>query len=250
MRDGEDMNAKKIGRRKFIKGASSAVLGLAAAPFWNVNGFAASAEGSGTTQFRTLGRTGLKVTAVSMGVMNCSDPAVLRRAFDLGVNFYDTANSYMAGRNEELVGKVFRGKRDKVLIQTKIRFHNSEKENRGSLETSLRRLQTDYVDVLLAHNLKNPQEVSDPALVEFLRMMKKEGKARFTGFSSHSYMASLLREAAKSNFHDVALVSYNFTHSSELKEAVASAAKSGIGIVAMKTQAGGYEAKDLSLIHI
>jgi uncharacterized protein len=236
------MNSKKIGRRKFIKGASSAVLGLAAAPFWNAN---LSFAEVGARQYRTLGKTGLKVTAVSMGVMNCSDPAVLRRALDLGINFYDTANSYMAGRNEELVGKVFRGKRDKVLIETKIHFHSSEKENRRSLETSLRRLQTDYVDVLLAHNLKSPHEVSNPALIEFLRMMKKEGKARFTGFSSHSDMASLLTEAAKSNSHDVALVSYNFTHSSKLKEAVASAAKSGIGVVAMKTQAGGYKAKDM-----
>jgi predicted aldo/keto reductase-like oxidoreductase len=71
--------------------------------------------------------------------------------------------------------------------------------------------------------------------------MKKEGKIRFTGFSSHSHMAALLREAAKSNYHDVALVSYNFTHSKDLKEAVAMAAQSGIGIVAMKTQAGGYK---------
>jgi predicted aldo/keto reductase-like oxidoreductase len=71
--------------------------------------------------------------------------------------------------------------------------------------------------------------------------MKKEGKVRFTGFSSHRNMALLLREAAKSNFHDVALVSYNFTHSKDLKEAVVLAAKSGIGIVAMKTQAGGYK---------
>jgi len=75
--------------------------------------------------------------------------------------------------------------------------------------------------------------------------MKKEGKARFTGFSSHSDMASLLKEAAKAHFHDVALVSYNFTHSNQLKEAVASAANSGIGVVAMKTQAGGYKAKDM-----
>jgi predicted aldo/keto reductase-like oxidoreductase len=75
--------------------------------------------------------------------------------------------------------------------------------------------------------------------------MKKEGKARFTGFSSHTDMAPLLREAAKTKLHDVALVSYNFTHSDELKEAVASAAKSGIGIVAMKTQAGGYKKEDM-----
>ncbi len=144
--------------------------------------------------------------------MNCSDPAVLHRAFDLGINFYDTANAYMAGRNEEMVGKVFRGKRDKVLIQTKFRVNATEKENRQSVETSLRRLQTDYVDVLLAHSLKKPDEVSNPALIEFLQAMKKEGKARFTGFSSHTDMAPLLREAAKSNLHDVALVSYNFTH--------------------------------------
>jgi aryl-alcohol dehydrogenase-like predicted oxidoreductase len=71
--------------------------------------------------------------------------------------------------------------------------------------------------------------------------MKKEGKARFTGFSAHSNMASVLREAAKGNYHDVALVSYNFTHSKDLKEAVALATKSGIGIVAMKTLAGGYK---------
>jgi len=239
------MSLKKMGRRKFIKGASSAVLGLAAAPLCKVNLSFADTEKTGAVQYRTLGKTGLKVTAVSMGVMNCSDPAVVHRAFDLGINFYDTAHVYMGGRNEEMVGKVFRGRRDKVLIQTKILFKTTEKENRQIVETSLRRLQTDYVDVLLAHALKTPDELSNPTLIEFLQTMKKEGKARFTGFSSHTGMAPLLREAAKSNFHDVALVSYNFTHSSELKEAVASAARSGIGVVAMKTQAGGYEAKDM-----
>jgi uncharacterized protein len=243
--EGDVMSSRKVGRRKFIQKASSAVLGLAAAPFLNANPTFADTEKTVTPEYRTLGTTGLKVTAISMGVMNCSDPAVLRRAFDLGVNFYDTANSYMAGKNEEMVGKVFHGKRDKVLIQTKIRFHPTEKENRESLETSLRRLQTDHVDVLLAHSLKTPKEVSDPRLIEFLQKVKKEGKARFTGFSSHSNMASLLNEAAKAHEHDVALVSYNFTHSKDLKDAVASAAKSGIGVVAMKTQAGGYKAKDM-----
>ncbi len=239
------MSSRKIGRRKFIKGASSAVLGLATAPFWNANLTFAETEKAGTPQFRTLGKTGLKVTAVSMGVMNCTDPAVLRRASDLGINFFDTAHGYMGGRNEEMVGKVFRGKRDKVVIQTKIHVHGKEKENRQSVETSLRRLQTDHVDVLLAHSLTKPDEVSNPMITEFLQAMKKEGKARFTGFSSHSQMAALLREAAKANVHDVALVSYNFTHSDDLKEAVALASKSGIGIVAMKTQAGGYKRKDM-----
>lgn len=242
---GDPMIYKKLGRRKFIGGASSALLGLAAAPFLNANLSSAKAGESATPQYRTLGKTGLKVTAIGMGVMNCSDPAVLHRAFDLGINFYDTAHSYMAGKNEMMVGKVFRGKRDKVLIQTKIHIKPSERENRVSFETSLQRLQTDYVDVLLAHNLKSSEEVSNSALVEFLQHMKKEGKARFTGISSHTNMSSLLREAAKTNFHDVALVSYNFTHAVELREAIALAAKSGIGVIAMKTQAGGYKAEDM-----
>src|SRR4030042_6775730 len=117
---------------------------------------------------------------------------------------------------------------------------------RASVERSLRRLRTDYIDVLVWHVRSSPEEVSDPKLFEFMSKMKKEGKARFTGFSSHRNMALLLREAAKSNLHDVALVSYNFTHSKDLQEAVALADKSAIGIVAMKTQAGGYKKEKMA----
>jgi aryl-alcohol dehydrogenase-like predicted oxidoreductase len=238
--DMEDpMLSEKMGRRKFMKGISSVFLGVASSHFWS--GFpSAHAENKPVLQYRTLGKTGLKVTAVSMGVMNCSDPAVLLRAYDLGINFYDTADCYMHGRNEEIVGKAFERKRPKVFIQTKVHAHD-EKKMRASVERSLRRLRTDYIDVLVWHGHSSPDEVSDPKLFEFMSKMKKEGKVRFTGFSAHSHMASLLREAAKSNFHDVALVSYNFTRSKDLKEAVALAAQSGIGIVAMKTQAGGYK---------
>ena len=234
------MLSEMMGRRKFIKSISSTLLGIAAPNIMRVRSSLGKTEKSPALQYRNLGKTGLKVTAVSMGVMNCSNPAVLRRAFDLGINFYDTADCYMNGRNEEMVGQVFKGRRDKVFIQTKVHPHD-EKGMRASVERSLRRLQTDYIDVLVWHELDSPEEVSDPRLYEFMTKMKKEGKTRFTGFSGHSNMASLLREAAKSNFHDVALVSYNFTHSKGLKDAVALAAKSGIGIVAMKTQAGGYK---------
>ena len=234
------MLSKKMGRRKFIKTISSTLLGIAAPNILKVRSSLGKSEKTPNLEYRNLGKTGLKVTTVSMGVMNCSDPAVLLRAFDLGINFYDTADCYMRGHNEEMVGKAFEGKRQKVFIQTKVHVHD-EKKMRASVERSLRRLRTDYVDVLVWHGHSSPEEVADPNLFEFMSKMKKEGKARFTGFSAHSNMASLLREAAKSNLHDVALVSYNFTHSKDLKEAVALAAKSGIGIVAMKTQAGGYE---------
>ncbi len=233
------MFAEKMGRRKFLKNISSGFLGVVSSPFWSGLPLA-HVEKKPTLEYRTLGKTGLKVTTVSMGVMNCSDPAVLLRAFDLGINFYDTADCYMRGHNEEMVGKTFDKKRQKVFIQTKVHVHD-EKKMRASVERSLQRLRTDYDDVLVWHGHSSPEEVSDPILFEFMSKMKKEGKARFTGFSTHRNMAALLREAAKSNFHDVALVSYNFTHSKDLKEAVALAAQSGIGIVAMKTQAGGYK---------
>lgn len=234
------MFSKEMGRRKFIKKLSSAFVGVIASRFWNAGSSLAEIEKPPHLEYRTLGKTGLKVTAVSMGVMNCSNPAVLHRAFDLGINFYDTAPSYTRGTNEEMVGAALKGKREKVFIQTKVRVQE-EKQMRASVERSLRRLQTNYIDVLVWHGLHSPKEISDPELFDFMSKMKKEGKARFTGFSAHSNMASVLREAAKGNYHDVALVSYNFTHSKKLREAVALAAKSGIGMVAMKTQAGGYK---------
>lgn len=234
------MLSKMMGRRKFIKTISSTLLGIAAPNILRVRSSLGNREETPNLEYRTLGKTGLKVTVVSMGVMNCSDPSVLLRAFDLGINFYDTADCYMHGHNEEMVGKAFEGKRQKVFIQTKLHAHD-EKKMRASVERSLRRLRTDYIDVLVWHGHSSPDEVSDPKLFEFMSKMKREGKVRFTGFSAHNRMATLLREAAKSNLHDVALVSYNFTHSRDLKEAVAMAAKSGMGIVAMKTQAGGYK---------
>jgi hypothetical protein len=234
------MLSKMMGRRKFIKTISSTLLGIASPNILRVRSSLGNPEKMPNLEYRTLGKTGMKVTVVSMGVMNCSDPVVLLRAFDLGINFYDTADCYMHGHNEEMVGKAFEGKRQKVFIQTKVHAHD-EKKMRASVERSLRRLRTDYIDVLVWHNLRSPEEVSNASLYEFMSKMKKEGKVRFTGFSAHNRMATLLREAAKSNLHDVALVSYNFTHSRDLREAVATAAKLGMGIVAMKTQAGGYK---------
>ena len=234
------MRSNQVGRRNFMKGLAGVLLGTVFPLFLKVGFSSEKSNAASALDYRTLGKTGMKVTTVSMGVMNCSDPAVLQRAFDLGINFYDTADCYMRGKNEEMVGKVFQGKRDKVFIETKVHDHD-EKQMRQSVERSLRRLRTDYLDVLLWHNFHRPEEVSDERLFEFMTKMKKEGKTRFTGFSAHSNMAPLLKEASRSNYHDVALVSYNFTHSRNLKEAIAQASKAGIGIIAMKTQSGGYK---------
>ncbi|MGQ9508385.1 MAG: aldo/keto reductase [Thermodesulfobacteriota bacterium] len=234
------MVSRKIGRRDLMKLIPSFLFGLSFSDVLTGNLSFGQGEKKLPLEYRPLGKTGLKVTAISMGVMNCSDPSVLHRAYELGINLYDTADCYMNGRNEEMVGQVFQGKRNKVLIQTKV-HPNVEKKMRASVERSLRRLRTDYIDVLLWHNLHSPEEVSNPRLNEFMTMMKKEGKIRFSGFSVHSHMVSLLTEAIKTGYHDVVLVAYNFTHSKNLKEAVSQGARSGIGMIAMKTQAGGYK---------
>jgi aryl-alcohol dehydrogenase-like predicted oxidoreductase len=142
----------------------------------------------------------------------------------------------MHGKNEEMVGKVFQGKRDGVYIQTKVHDHD-EKRMRQSVERSLRRLRTDYIDVLVWHDLHRPEEVSDERLHEFMAKMKKEGKARYTGFSAHGNGLPL-REAMIS-LSRCCFGLYNFTHS-RFKRHCCLGLRRG-QIVAMKTQAGGYK---------
>jgi len=113
------MTFDSMERRKFIKRLSSMCVGFMTSRLWNTPFSFAATQKTPSVEYRTLGKTGLKVTAVSMGVMNCSDPAVLLRAFDLGINFYDTADCYMGGRNEEMVGKAFQGKRTRSTSRRK-----------------------------------------------------------------------------------------------------------------------------------
>ena len=159
---------------------STALFGVATPQLLKIGSSMAKTNKAPALEYRTLGKTGLKVTTVGMGVMNCSDPAVLLRAFDLGINFYDTADCYMGGRNEEMVGKAFQGKRDKVLIQTKVHDHD-EKQMRQSVERSLRRLRTDYIDVLVWHDFHRPEEVSDERLFEFMTKDEKRGEGPVYG---------------------------------------------------------------------
>ena len=114
-------------RRGFLRGGTLA-LSAAAVPHLPVGSGIASRLPHGVSPqaqspiFRTLGRTGLKVPIVSMGVMNADNPAVVQQSYEIGVRLFDTALSYQGGRNEEMVGSVIKrlGVRDKVIIQTKI----------------------------------------------------------------------------------------------------------------------------------
>ena len=146
-------------------------------------------------EYRTLGRTGLKVSALSFGVMRLAEPAVLFEALDMGINYFDTAHTYQRGNNEKMLGDVLRQYgREKVFIATKIPPYykrlgmkrlNDQKSLEAKLEKSLKRLQTDYVDVLFLHNIKDPDWPAHDEMLSFCQKMKETGKARFVGISFH-----------------------------------------------------------------
>jgi uncharacterized protein len=205
---------------------------------------------------RTLGRTGFNIPIVSMGVMNADVPGILRRSYELGIRHFDTAAVYQNGRNEEMVGSVIKemGIRDKVVISTKqgTRASQSAAEAKrrfiDGVEASLRRLQMDHVDILYHHGVDSADHAKAEGPIDALQTLKKEGKTRFIGISTHDTV-EVLNAVVPLNVFDVALVTLNYTmaHDTEKLATIQKAAKSGIGIVAMKTQAGGTVRPDSKL---
>lgn len=251
------MAKKQITRRIFI-GSSAAGLVSAGIGIPKLMASARGGQDKSSLIIRTLGKTGLKIPAVSYGVMNSDSPDLLNHALEMGVNHLDTAHVYLRGKSEEVIGEVVsrRGGRDKVIIGTKMFFNRedgkflssgktgqpgaTEKNMRKQLELSLKRLQTDYVDILYVHNCGNTGMVNYEPLVEAFVKIKKEGKARFIGTSTHSNEPEVIRATADAGIYDVVLTAYNFVqeHRDEVKEAIAYAAGKGLGVVAMKTQGG------------
>lgn len=206
---------------------------------------------------RTLGKTGITLPVVSMGVMNADIPGLIRRSYELGIRHFDTAAVYQQGRNEEMVGNVIKelGVRDKVVISTKQLLRNrpenpTEAKTRfiEGVESSLKRLQMDHVDILYHHSVDSVEAAQAQGPLEALQTLKKQGKTRFIGISTHNTVA-VLNEAIRLNVFDVALVMLNYTvaHDAGILTTIERAAKSGIGIVAMKTQAGGTVRPDPKL---
>lgn len=151
-------------------------------------------------EYRPLGRTGLDVSALSVGAaamggefgdrQETESIETVHRAIDHGVNYFDTSPYYGRTRSEQVLGKALIGKRDEVVLSTKTgrfdaaEFDFTERRLRAEVENSLRRLHTDHVDILIAHDI----EFADPAVVigeglPTLAALKAEGKTRFIGVS-------------------------------------------------------------------
>ena len=256
------MKKKIVGRRQFLKDVSVGIAGaglmlntLEVPRALGAITSTPSGKETAAMEYRTLGKTGMKVSAVSYGVMTLTDPAVLYKALDLGMNYFDTAWMYQYGRNEEMLGKILKEYgRTKVFVATKIApWYSVRAKEKLPMEKpekmeekmaqSLKRLQTDYVDVLFLHNIVQPEWATYEPMLKFLAKMKKEGKARYVGISFHegSTLVDVVNAGLKANCYDVFLAALNFKSPQEHCAALQKARKENIGIIAMKTQAGGYK---------
>lgn len=249
-------NIKKS-RRHFIKKGATAIAGAAIIPSLLKGEQQKKAIKNVKDKkliYRILGKTGIKLPVVSMGVMNSDNPKLVEAALDAGIVYLDTAHVYQRGRNEGMIGQVIKNRpRDSFVLGTKI-YENRDrktglfpKDANGStiiekMEISLKRLGLDHVDILYLHNIPRKESALFEPYMSALQKLKKDGKARFIGVSTHVNEPEVIRATADSKVYDVILTAYNFRqpHLAEVKSAITHAAKAGLGIVAMKTQAGGF----------
>jgi hypothetical protein len=157
----------------------------------------------------------------------------------MGINFFDTARKYQGGNSERLLGAALKGRRKEAIVETKSEAPTKDAALK-ELDASLKELSTDYVDIWLLHAKHKPAELKDE-LLEAQRIAKQQGKIRFAGVSTHVGL-SMIPYLQKLGQTDVILVSYNFSMPPEMgmEKTIESARQAGIGIIAMKTMAGGY----------
>jgi hypothetical protein len=170
--------------------------------------------------------------------MTTSDATVFERAAGMGINYFDTARSYQNGNNERMVGAALKSRRDKIYIASKS-TGKTRAEALKDLETSLRELQTDHLDVWFLHSRSTPEELPDE-LLDLQDEMQKAGKIRFRGVSFHFNMPQMLEHLVKRGRTDVALAAYNFTMKPDVSAAIETARKAGLGVVAMKALGGSF----------
>lgn len=238
------MNA--VDRRSFLK---TSALGAAGALLTG----SVSAQEQGKTPKktllrRTLGKTGLQLPVVSMGVMRADNPGLVRAALAAGMVHLDTAHGYQEGKNEEMLGEVLKAyPRESFVIASKVQSEGgggtaAVQQWLAKVDMSLRRLQMDHVDILYLHSIKSRSDALAPAMLEALRLARESGRARFVGLSTHKNEPEVIDAAIESGVYEVVLTAVNFKqdHYPEVQNAIGRAVKAGIGIVGMKTMAGGF----------
>ncbi len=185
--------------------------------------------------YRDLGSTGYKVSEIGMGCMNMRDAELVHAAIDNGINYIDTAFAYMNGQNEEVVGTVMKTKRDKVFLTTKVGLRTSMDQVPQQIETSLKRLQTDHVDLLLLHHGGDtPEMVLSVDNMKALDDARRKGQTRFVGFSTHTSNSEVYEATIRTKFYDAVLLCYNFQSPPNLTTSIHQLRNAGIAVITMK----------------
>lgn len=205
-------------------------------------------QGATVKEYRPLGRTGWRMSDISFGSSSLTDPDVLRLALDRGVNYVDTSPDYSDSESEKAVGQAIKGRRDKVFVASKFCTPDGHldaeapvKDIIEAVEGSLRRLDTDYLDLAHIHACNDLDRLMAPTFHEAFDRLKEQGKVRFMGVSSHTpELETVMAKAVDCGRFDVIMVAYNFANWPDLDDIMARAHEKGVGFVAMKTLKGAY----------
>lgn len=238
-------------RRNFLKSSLFGASGMLVS-----QGVKAGTNRAGTEMItRTLGKTGMELPILSMGVMRADTPNIVKAAYDAGIKHFDTAHGYQRGKNEEMLGKFFKDRpRDSFTIATKVippginrrtGELGPEFTKEGFLEMadiSLERLQMDHVDIFFHHLAQSRETLLNEGMLAALKQLKQEGKAKHVGVSTHKNQAEVIRAAIEGGVHEVILLAINFTmkDNKDLMDAIEEGAAAGLGFIAMKVMAGGF----------
>jgi uncharacterized protein len=247
------MSKEGMGRRDFLK---STAAGMGGFVYLSANEKSSPEKGQEKKEekitYRTLGKTGMKLPVITMGVMNTSNPALVRAALSNGLYYLDTAQTYQRGTNESMIGEVLKGRpRDSFAIATKARLpmnqttglyteEATEEAYTQKIDTSLKNLGLDYVDIYHHHGIMVKETALYEPVLNAMVKAKKAGKIRFIGITTHRNEPEIMDAAVESKVYDVVVPAYNFRqkHGEEVKKAIARAAGAGLGVIAMKTIGG------------
>ena len=211
-----------------------------------------SQEGS-IQSYRTLGRTGFRVSDISLGASFLREPNLVRYAFDKGMNYIDTAETYANGASERAIRDALPHiQREEVFISTKAIFRPGDDKEAvlTRARRSLGRLNTEYIDAYMMSSVDTADGLNHPGYHAAMDELKAEGRVRFTGVTYHgpeatdqTGMADVLCAAAEDGRFDVLLLVYNFLSHAEGDRIIAAAKAHNVGTTAMKTAPGKLRAE-------
>ncbi len=248
--DRKDTNGS-FSRRNFLEVGGAAIAGsaLAATPAAGMTGGRVKRAGAdGIKAYKILGRTGFKASDISVGGVPLRDTAVVRYAYDQGINYFDVAEGYGRGAAETAVGEAMTHMdRSKIFITTKIRVGNSDTEEtvRDRFMTCLGRMQTDYIDAFYMHGPGSIEALNTPVFHAATDQLKADGKLKHIGISCHGAgrgspdtQEDILMAAATDGRFDLMLFSYNFLNREMGDRVLAACKEHNVGTTAMKTKPG------------